>query len=138
MSPISDLTGTLLLCDWAEVVGGKLYAQGIGWGTVMADQPMQFAVASLVHIPYDQTNKKHSATIKLVTDDGVGFPPETPVLAGFQFEVGRPPGLTHGSEQIIPFAFKIAGIILPPGGYRFELHINDAPAAIASFAAQQK
>ena len=138
MTPIPGLSGTLLLCDWAEVVGGKLYAQGIAWAAISADKPQQFAVASLVHVPYDETNKKHSATIKLLTDDGDGFPSDQPIVAGMQFEVGRPPGLTHGSEQLVPLAVKIAGLTLPTGGYRFELYIDDVLTDTASFVARQE
>src|ERR1022692_1283021 len=115
MSAVSDLKGTLLLCDWAEVVGGKLYAQGIGWTTIVAGRPTSFAVGCVMRVPYDQTNKKHSATIKLMTDDGQGFPLDQPLAAGFEFELGRPPGMKHGEEQTVPFAIKLANAILTPG-----------------------
>lgn len=136
MSPTSGLTGTLLLCDWAEVVGGKLYAQGVGWTRIVADRPIQFSVAWLMHVPYSQTNKKHSATTKLVTEDGRGFPFDQPISADLQFELGRPPGMTAGEDQIVPFAIKIGGITFTPGGYRVELHVDDEVIDTASFFAR--
>ena len=136
MSIVSGMRGTVLLCDWAEVVGGKLYAQGIGWINITATRPVQFAAGCLIRVPYDETNKKHSATVKLMTDDGQGFPSEQPVIGSFEFELGRPPGMKHGEEQTVPFAVKLAGITLAPGGYRFELYIDNEPTDIVSFTAR--
>jgi hypothetical protein len=135
MSAVSSIEAKLFLCDWAEVVAGKLYAQGMGWSNVIADSPTQFAVASLITIPYDETNKKHSGLIKLVTDDGHDFPPANPAIAGFDFELGRPPGMLPGREQIVPFALKVGGVSFPTGGYRAEIHVDQKQIDAVSFAA---
>jgi hypothetical protein len=136
MSPVSDLKGTLLLCDWAEVVGGKLYAQGIGWTSVLTDRPVQFAVGCLIRVPYDKTNEKHTASVKLTTDDGQPFPTAQPVDASFEFEIGRPPGMKPGEEQDFPFSIKLVNMIFAPGGYRFDLDIDDQPVDTVSFVAR--
>jgi len=134
MSAVSELSGSLLLCDWAEAIGGKLYAQGIGWVNTIADRPIQFAVACLIRVPYDETNKKHAAEITLVTDDGHPYPEPDAVATGFEFELGRPPGMRHGEEQTVPFAVRLGFQGLAAGGYRFELRIDQELADTVSFA----
>lgn len=135
MSVVSTMKAKLFVSDWAEVVAGKLYAQGIGWANVIADSPIQFAISCLIIIPFDETNKKHSGLVKLVTDDGQEYPPENPAVAGFDFEVGRPPGMRDGQEQIVPFALKIGGVSFSVGGYRVELYIDQEQVDTASFIA---
>jgi hypothetical protein len=136
MSMTNAMTGSVFPCDWAEVVGGKLYAQGMGWTTIAAEQPTSFAAACLIRVPYDETNKKHSASISLTTDDGHPYPQDQAIEARFDFELGRPPGIRHGEEQIIPLAFKVNGLPFPRGGYRFELAINGILVDKASFFAR--
>jgi hypothetical protein len=135
-APLS-IEAKLFLCDWAEVVAGKLYAQGMGWTDLLADTPVQFAIACLITIPFDQTNTKHSGFIKLVTDDGRDYPAENPGAAGFDFEVGRPPGITPGREQILPFALKIGGVFFAVGGYRVELYVDQQMVDAISFEARK-
>lgn len=136
MSAVSEIRGTVFLADWAEVVIGKLYGQGIGWTNAIADRPMQFAIACLIIVPYDETNKKHSGKIQLVTDDGYGYPSDNPLEAGFDFEVGRPPGMRPGEEQTVPFAVKIGGMQFAAGGYRVELYVDQQLTDTVSFAAK--
>jgi Family of unknown function (DUF6941) len=132
-----NVAAKLFLCDWAEVVAGKLYAQGMGWTDLIADRPVQFAIACMITIPFDQTNTKHSGMIKLVTDDGHDYPAENPGTAGFDFEVGRPPGITPGRAQILPFALKIGGVSFTAGGYRVELYVDQELVDAISFEAHK-
>ena len=136
MSEVSRLKGTILLCDWAEAIGGKLYAQGIGWVATGADRPLQFAVACIFRVPYDETNKKHSASIKLVTEDGHPYPEVNPVEAGFEFALGRPPGMRHGEEQVVPFAIRVGIQAFTAGAYRFELYMDGELVDTVSFTAK--
>jgi hypothetical protein len=130
------MQATLLLCDWAETnPEGKLYAMGIGWKRIASDQPTFTAVALLLSVPYDQTNTKHNVTIKLMTEDGQPFPADTPAAFGFQFEIGRPPGMRRGEDQTVPFAAKINGLILPENGYRWEVIVDDVLLSSESFRA---
>jgi hypothetical protein len=127
---------TLLLCDWAEAnPGGKLYAMGVGWKRIACDQPTQTAVALLLAVPYDQTNMKHDVAIKLMTEDGQPFPSDNPAQFGFQFEIGRPPGMKAGEDQVVPWAAKINGLVLPENGYRWEVLVDNEPLTSESFRA---
>lgn len=128
----------MLLCDWAEDVGGKLYIQGAGWNRLAANAPASIAVAVLLEIPWDQANRPHDMRLQLVTEDGQPVMPdgETPLVLDGKAEVGRPPGTKPGSSLNAPFALKFAGIVLPPGGYRFELAINGEPLTSRSFTVE--
>ena len=117
---------SLLLCDWAEVVAGKLYAQGIGWSVARAGHPLNMAVALVIRIPYNETNIRHRLEIRLVTDDGRPVPDESDAIrGGYEFEVGRPPGMVHGDEQIVVLASTIQGIALPVGRYTWDVYRGD-------------
>src|SRR5680860_489523 len=106
----------LMLCDWAEVVQGKLYIQGSGWSRILANQPVQMAIAMMTRVPYDQTNRQHRVDLKLQTEDGQSYPTEAPIAFDFMFELGRPPGMKQGQEQILPFAAKLGGLTFVTGG----------------------
>ena len=89
----ATMHGTLLLCDSAESINGKLYTMGIGWTSHPPDTPANIAIAALIYVPYDQTNTAHKGAIKLVTEDGDPYPPPSqgpPAQFDFDFEVGRP------------------------------------------------
>lgn len=130
------MRASLILCDWAEVVSGKLYIQGAGWVTIPASLPTtQIAVASLIEIPYDETNKPHDCRITLLTEDGAPYPTGQPMMLGFGFETGRPPGLVAGMSQLVPHAAKVYGIAFQPGIYSVELSIDAEILATASFLA---
>ena len=124
-----------MLCDWAEVVQGKLYLQGAGWAQVLANEPAQIAVALLIRVPYDQTNTQHHVSVRLLTEDGQLYPEDQPAEFEFDFEMGRPPGMKKGQEQVLPFAAKVAGLPFARGGYRWELLVDGEPADDMSFVA---
>ncbi|PZS02837.1 MAG: hypothetical protein DLM56_10870 [Pseudonocardiales bacterium] len=133
------MRAVILLCDWAEVIAGKLYAQGVGWARTRADTPgIGSAVATLLYVPYDQTNRRVAVTCRLVTADGQPFPEQQPAQFGYEFEIGRPPGLQRGAEQIMPFAAKVNGIIYPPGDYEWVLEVDGATVAGAPFSATKE
>lgn len=129
------MRATLLLCDWAEVLNGKAYAQGIGWSRIRANAPVSFALVALIHVPYDQTNTKHTMRLVMETEDGTPFPAEAPVEIGADLEVGRPPGMRKGEESNVPLATKIEGLHFEPGGYVLRIEVNDETIATAPFTA---
>jgi hypothetical protein len=122
---------TLLLCDHAQEVAGKLYVLGGGW-SMYRGSPVTMALAVKIAVPWDAANVPHEFTARLVDEDG-----EDPVLAGpegeqlpttiqfqGQFEAGRPAGLAPGSELDAPFAVNIAGLPLQPGRYEWQVAID--------------
>src|SRR5688500_2783040 len=100
MSAGDDFGGELsidymLLCDGAQVVGGKLYVLGGGWDRLAFPeypQTIPVGVAMGVRVPWTETNRQHSFSIRALTSDADR---ELFQLAG-GFEMGRPPGTPHG------------------------------------------
>ncbi len=132
------------LADAAESVQGKIYALGIGWNTIYA--PMfpavhpRVAIGITIHVPYTATNQMHSIVLHLEKQDGgkhpLGHHPPseesgipTPIyeLMG-NFNVGRPPMLTHGDEQIVALAMVIDQIQFEtPEMFSWVLSIDGEP-----------
>jgi len=122
----TSLNATVILCDAAQAADGKLYVMGGGWTRLSANSEANVSLGIIVHVPYDMTNKKMSLTATLHDDDGdsvqVG---DSEVKAEVGFEMGRPPGLKQGEQMALPFAMNFHGLSLHPGGYVFEVRIQD-------------
>lgn len=127
---------TLLLCDYAEAVNGKLYVMGGGWNILFAPgQPVSMSVAAVVAVPWDRTNQSHELTLQLLTDDGGAVEmEEQPVEVTGEFELGRPPGIKPGSSLNAPFVWTFAGLVLEAGGYEWKLTIGGDPVASRPFS----
>lgn len=131
----------VLLADWAEAINGKLYVQGGGWSRVAAppmDLPgfpapvgvVNCALAIRFLVGWDEANKKHEITIKLIDSDGHGVSPmpgQPPVEVKTMLEVGRPAGAIVGSEIDAALALKFNGLPLAKGRYTFSLEIDGEP-----------
>ncbi len=115
---------TMLLADAAQALGGKLYILGGGW-THMGPAPAPFAIAMKFEVPWDQANRRHPWTLRLLDEDGrpVCLPTrggeEKPVEMAGAFEVGRPPGSVPGSPLDFPLVIQFGPLPLP-GGRRLE------------------
>ena len=111
-----------MLCDHAQVEGGKLFISGssIDRMDVPAGMPApfvaNFGVAGLVRVPWTATNSEHVLNFRFITEDGQ--PPPLPegaqvgedgIGGEMRFNVGRPPQATSGQEQLMPFAFNFQG-----------------------------
>jgi hypothetical protein len=130
-----------MLCDSAVVSEGKLYVQGGGWNMLGAGafpfNAPRIALAVVVTVPYDQTNRNHTLEVRLEDEDGgllsIGPPKIGPGLddvsepgkiAG-QFNMGRPPFLQPGDTQLMPFAVNVDGQpFASPGAYSFVFSID--------------
>jgi len=119
----------VLLCDYAQVAGEKLFVSGANIDRIRFEAGtggpyvINASVAGLVHVPWMSTNAEHVLTIKLVTEDGKT--PELPsgmevsdqgIGGEIRFNVGRPPQLTGGEEQNVPFAFNFQNLPLMQSG----------------------
>ena len=127
----------LILCDWAEVINGKLYMMGAGWSRIAANVPANLAVALIWKIPWTHANEPQRIELVLLTEDGtpvVDSGGKDVALKG-QVEAGRPPGLKFGSPLDAPLVFGVRNLPLSPGRYRFELKINDSLSAGVTFDA---
>jgi hypothetical protein len=124
---------TVLLCDSAQVADGKLHLLGGGWN-ITGPGPTTHAVAVLLEVPWDRTNRQLDFTLELVTDDGSPFMQigpdgsEVPTRIEGGVEVGRPPGHPHGAPINVPFVINIPGLQLEPGRrYSWEAHVTGEP-----------
>lgn len=134
---------TMLLCDAAESVGGKLYILGAGWSQILLpDHPINMSLAIKLEIPWHQANDPHRVVARLVDGDGeqVTLPvPEgeeaepIPVRNEVRIETGRPPGLAPGTNLDAPFVFNFQGLALPAGSYVWELEVEGNVEARAAF-----
>ncbi len=122
---------TLLLCDHAQEVAGKLYVLGGGW-SIYRGTPVTMALAVKIAVPWDAANMPHDFSARLVTEDGVdpslvqpdGSSVATPIEFQGRFEAGRPPGMPPGSDLDAPFAVNIAGLPLRAGRYEWRVAID--------------
>lgn len=121
---------TLMLADFAQAVGGKLYILGGGW-SVAGPGPVTMAIAIKIEVPWDQANRQHTLRLSLLDEDGrpVMIPTPTgdrPMEFTGNIEVGRPPGLRPGTPLDVSMAFNMGLIPVPPDGrYVWQCYIND-------------
>lgn len=127
--PSRGMNPTLMLADSAQVADGKLFVMGGGW-TFTGPQPIPFAIAGLIGVPWQLTNQKHSIRFELIDLDGqavsVDRPEgEQPLVIDGEFEVGRPPGFPLGASIPFPLAINHGPVQLPSGSHfewRYEIN----------------
>jgi hypothetical protein len=128
----------MMLCDFAESLNGKLYIQGGGWDRVMKIQPLNFAVAIMLEVPWHAANEKHRLNLTLQTEDGQLVPDAegNPIQMQGEFETGRPAGVRPGTALKSPFAARLAGLDLDPGAYAFVLEIDGTEITRSTFTVE--
>lgn len=129
------IEATILLCDFAEAINGKLYMMGAGWNVLFAvNQPVNTSIAVLVEVPWDETNRRHQLSVELLTDDGEPVEGQgQPVVARGEFEIGRPPGVKPGSSFNAPFVWTFNSLVLAAGSYAWHVAIDVQPIARRAF-----
>ncbi len=122
----SGLTVDMLLCDSAQVSGGKLYILGGGLPAI-GPKPQPLALALQITIPWDRANVEHLWRVELFDEDGGHVAiSDKPVVIQGRFEAGRPAGLRPGSPLGVSLAINLTPLMLPGGkSYAFGLTIND-------------
>ncbi|GAA2561478.1 DUF6941 family protein [Pseudonocardia hydrocarbonoxydans] len=125
----------IILCDAAQAdsASGKLHMLGAGW-TMIGTPTSPHAVALMVQVPWDRANEKLPVLIELLDSDGrsVEIPGEgeAQLIRGEAvLEVGRPPGVSHGSPLSAVFALNVAPLPLPPGRYEWRASVAGDTAA---------
>ena len=112
----------LILADAAQISGNKLFLLGGGWDQVAVRKlPIthRMAIAVSFHVPWNETNQKHSFEIEITDSDGG----EVGKVAG-QFEVGRPTGIPKGSSQRSQLALDAAMEFKALGPYMIVTHVD--------------
>jgi hypothetical protein len=129
------MEATVVLCDYAEAVNGKLYVMGGGWNVAFSGGgPVNAGLAILVVCPWDQTNRRHELRVELLDGDGqVVHVSGQQVAFTAEFELGRPPGVKPGSSLNAPFAWNVHGLPLEVGGYEWKLSIDGEPLESRAF-----
>lgn len=138
MKEDSTLEATMLLCDWAEALQGKLYLMGGGWTQLTMNSPtVAMTLAITIAVPWDRTNMKLPLVVQLLTEDGelVSKEDGSPVRIDGEIEAGRPPGSKPGTSFVSPLAIRVGGFALTPGSYSWRLSVSDEELAHASFTA---
>ncbi len=133
------------LADSVVVAEGKLFAQGAGWNIITVRAVPaghdRIGIGLLIRVPYTATNRNHEFELRLEDADGkrlpIGNNPNGDgKIEGFggQFNVGRPPQIQPGDEQIVPFAVNINGLTFDEAGhYRFVVSVDGTDAKGLSF-----
>jgi hypothetical protein len=121
LDPERGMKVTLILADSAQVAEGKLNVLGGGWNITGPD-PVPFALAGIIEVPWQETNRNHAFRFELIDLDGNpvvvdGPQGQQPVAFDGGFEVGRPPGVRVGSFQPMAFAVNCAPLPLPPASH---------------------
>lgn len=138
-----------VLADSVVASEGKLYVQGGGWnGIFMQSFPARqsrIGVAAVITVPYHATNQDHRFELRLENADG-GVLPLADAPPGMEtgdgkvyriegdFNMGRPPHLSPGDEQMIPLAINLDGLPFEePGAFRFVIEVDGEAAAVLPF-----
>lgn len=138
-SPATEIDTTMLLCDYAQAVAGKLYIVGGGWSILTMMEPRaRMSLAVKLTVPWSRANERMHIEAVLITDEGQEVMQESddgerPVMAEGDLELGRPPGLRPGTPLDATFVLNFEGLDLEPGGYVWELRISGDPAARTPF-----
>lgn len=135
---LTELQVTMLLCDSAESVGGKLYILGGGWSQVQVpNNPINMALAVKLSIPWSHANRPIPIRASLYDEDRHEViklgEEEVPVEVDARVEAGRPPGLRPGTSLDAPFVLNFPNVALPPGGYEWVLNVDGDEKARAPF-----
>ncbi len=114
------------VADSVSAVEGKLYALGAGWNGINTTQlPARHArlgIGVIIRVPYTATNEVHRLEVRIDDSDGrcipiADAPPGAEAVDGKlytidgHFNVGRPPQLTPGDDQIVVIAMNIDGLV---------------------------
>lgn len=126
---------TMLLCDFAESLNGKLYIMGGGWSGYNGPNPVDCALGIRIGVPWNETNTKHAMVVQLVDQDNnpVVGPDGKPFETRADIEVGRPPGAIPGSEIVNTFAVTFKSMPLPSNQYKVAFLLDDKEIASTSF-----
>lgn len=129
------------LADSVAVAENKLYVQGAGWDSVVAStfpiRHPRLGIGVILRVPWTATNQMHTFSIRIVDPDDnkivlAAAPPEANIPDGKvrevrgQFNLGRPPFLSLGDSQTVPFAMNLDGIEFPePNTYSVVIAVDD-------------
>jgi hypothetical protein len=109
----------LFLADSAEVREGLLFMLGGGW-TEVGPQPQPFALAGIIEVSWDETNRRRLLEFVIHDEDGQPLNVQTatgeqPFRVTGNFEAGRPPGASPGRSFNVAVALTVLPLRWIPG-----------------------
>jgi hypothetical protein len=142
----------VILCDFAEVCGGKLFVSGAGLALLASSTPappyrINVALAILGLIGLEDTDSQHKMTLELVqvgpngetrvplVDDAPdGTDPADKGMFVAYFVAPRSPQMLPGDEWSMPMAIPMFGLGVPQlGPYYFSVRIDGREMDRTSF-----
>jgi hypothetical protein len=141
--------GSVLLADYAQVNGGKLYVIGagitfVGTPNAAPPHPIEVYAAVLLSVPWHAHNQAHRLKIALLDPDGgvvpiaqsppgvtVASEDEGSVVA--QFNAGRGPTMQVGDDSLLPLAVPLKISVPGLGSYSVVLEVDGIKIAEARF-----
>lgn len=105
----------LILADFAEVVGNKLYMMGGGWDRMNVQKlphRQSFSVAAAISVPWAHTNERHAIKIVITDEDGM----QELVSIDGGFEVGRAARIKPGTRQRLMMGFTVGSMEFKTAG----------------------
>ena len=110
---------TLMLCDYAQVVEGKLYIVGGGWSVA---NRLTGHIAAIFQLPYEWAQRRMRTVFALQQADG------EPVLGAssiiLEWEVAPQLAEQRGAQLDAPVAIPLPPIDLPNGRYRWVVTVD--------------
>jgi hypothetical protein len=141
------------LADSVASAEGKLYVQGAGWNVIntvkVPTRHSRIGLGLIIRVPYTATNQMHKFELYLQDADGnelplADAPPETEMpdekirRLGGQFNVGRPPTLQPGDEQLVAMAINLDGLMFDRAdSYKFVIELDGSTEKELSFRVHQ-
>ena len=127
-----------ILADAVAAVGGKHYIHGGGWDTLTTNgfpsvHPTMGAAMRL-RVPWHDTNHPIQIELDVLDADGRSILPTPPGPPSGTFNVGRPPELPMGDDQVFQLAFPINNLRFDaPGRYVVSFRLFGEEVARAPF-----
>jgi hypothetical protein len=122
----------LILGDFAQMVGGKVYIMGGGWSRFsppLYPANVQFGIAVGVRVPYMEAEDPHHVELIMESADG-----GTIWKVDADLETGRPPG-TKGESQLAMLALSGGAQLKQPGEFVIRAKVDHRERKRISFRA---
>jgi hypothetical protein len=120
---VSELT--VMLCDYAEAVNGKLYIAGGGWSELRGSGPADIALAVKMGLAWTDADRPVPLEAALLTEDGHTVEAAgEPVRFSAEVQASRSEDLPPGTPLDVAVAIRFSNLVLTPGGYRFEVSLD--------------
>jgi hypothetical protein len=125
----------LVLAEAAAAVEGRHYIHGAGWDALVAASfPVVHPIMSVavrLRVPWTDTNQPHALELDVVDADEHSILPEP--LRG-SVNLGRPPHLAPGSDQVLCLAHNLVGLRFErPGTYVVTFKVEGAEEVRSPF-----